>query len=852
MVTMAWRSLRSRWAAAAASVLAVMLGAALSVAALSIGASAASQDAGVAQRQWQLRDADAVVRRDGSIKTGTGLAMSLNEQPRLSAGDLTAIRGVPGVRSVSAEASFPVYVLAPEPAADDGPVRSWGHSWLTAVADPVRLTAGTAPARDDDLVVDAVVARDRGLTVGGRVRVLTTQGIREFRLAGIVARAGEQAEQAVFLTPAAARELGGPPMTALITTTGGASLPAVARAVEAAVPGARVLTGAAKGRAVTADPERAGMAGGMGQFIGTMSGCALLITVLVISSMLSISVAQRRRELAMLLAVGATPGRVRTLILGEAALIGVLGGALGAVLGAGLAAAGLRLFIRAGLMPEGLPLVLDGWSLLAGVGIATVTAVAAGAVPAWRAARLAPSQALRVVDEQPRRIGRVRRVLGVCSLALALIMLAAALVLHAPVNSLSGAIAISLGFTAAPFLVLAAGLLGPLILGGLLRLAGPVLRRGFGGFMAARGIQADLRRAVSLATPLMLMVGVACLLLFQDWATFAGKTRNYAERLSAELVVAGPHMVGVPSVLQARAERIPGVAAASGTVSSWVYVEGSGSSAPPNMEAMGIQPSAVAGVLDLPVAQGEWGRFTDAGIAVSTYTAADRNWKLGQRVSYLLPDGSPAEATVDVVYRSDSTFAGVLVPRSVLLPHLHEQFDTAVYVKLRPDADRAAVQAELSRAVASMPGIQVQDRAAHLRTLAAQSSGDNWIVYLFVLLIAGYAGVGAINVLVGATVGQGRAFALLRLAGAQTRHVLAWVSVEALFAVLAGILQGTAIAAVVLLSYGYLLTDGFWLPFPPGQYLLICGVALLVGLVGVLAPARLAMRARPLEANATG
>ncbi|GAA2512817.1 ABC transporter permease [Pilimelia columellifera] len=843
MVLMAWRSLRSRWVATLASLLAVVVGTALVVAALVVGASAEAGGAAQAQRQWRLDGADLVVRVGASLETSAGLAVALNERPRLSEAQLVAVAGVPGVGDLALDAGFSAFVVHNGTHVGNGAVRSWGHSWATAVADPVRLTSGAAPQGRDEVAVDEAVARAAGRSVGDRIDVLTATGVHQYRLSGIVARAGQESAYAVFFDNSTAAELGGAPTVGLVRLDPGASAADVTRRIRASVPGVEVLSGADKGATMLGPTETEALAGGMGQFIGTMSACALLITVFVIASTLSLSVAQRRRELAMLRAVGASPGRVRRLVLGEAALLGIVGGLLGALAGVALAAAGLRLFAGAGLMPEGLPLAGVPSGVLAGLAAAGLTTIVAGSLPAWRASQVAPSEALRAVYAPPRRLGAARTVLGVVSAAVGVLLLVTSAVLQSPVNTLKGAIATSLIFTAAPFLVLGASLLGPVTVGVLLRLAAPVLGRTAGGFLAARSIAADRRRAVGLATPLMLMVAVACVLLFQDWATFAGKSRNYEQRLAAELVVAGPHMLGVPSVVEQRVATVPHVAAASGTVSSWVYATSKGS-APPNVEALGVNPRTISEVLDLPTVSGSWKSFDNEAVAVSEATATERGWRPGVMIDYRLPDGVPAKATVAVVYRGDNTLAGMLVPRRVLLPHLRDQFDTAVYLRLRPGVEVAAARKTVSEKLADIPGAAVQNRSVHLDTMSQQSTGDNWIVYLFVAMLAGYAGIAAINALIGSSVGQAPLFAMARLAGAKTRHVLGWIGAEAGFAALSGVVQGTVIAAAVMISYGYLLTSELWLPFPGGQYLLICATALLVAAVGALAPARLAVSAQ--------
>src|SRR5690606_17773045 len=72
-------------------------------------------------------------------------------------------------------------------------------------------------------------------------------------------------------------------------------------------------------------------------FVLVFAGVALFVGTVVISNIFRVTIAQRTRELAVLRAIGATAGQVRTLMLAEAALISAFASLLGAVGGIGLA-----------------------------------------------------------------------------------------------------------------------------------------------------------------------------------------------------------------------------------------------------------------------------------------------------------------------------------------------------------------------------------------------------------------------------------------------------------------------------------------------------------------------------------
>lgn len=114
---------------------------------------------------------------------------------------------------------------------------------------------------------------------------------------------------------------------------------------------------------------------------------ATLIGGVVIMSLMLIAVSERRREIGVRRAVGATRGDILRQFLVEAALISALGGGVGVLLG--MAGA-----IVAAYQQQLPPAFL--WGAMAGaVGLATLIGLIFGLQPAWRAANVDPIQALR-------------------------------------------------------------------------------------------------------------------------------------------------------------------------------------------------------------------------------------------------------------------------------------------------------------------------------------------------------------------------------------------------------------------------------------------------------------------------
>lgn len=122
--------------------------------------------------------------------------------------------------------------------------------------------------------------------------------------------------------------------------------------------------------------------------VGAIGGVSLLVGAIGILTMMWIAVGERTNEIGLIRSIGATRRQVELVFLTEAAVLALLGGVLGISIGLGICA-----LLRAAV--PGLPVHTPMVFVVAAIAVSFATGVVSGVMPARRAARLDPVEALR-------------------------------------------------------------------------------------------------------------------------------------------------------------------------------------------------------------------------------------------------------------------------------------------------------------------------------------------------------------------------------------------------------------------------------------------------------------------------
>ncbi|MBK7875471.1 MAG: ABC transporter permease [Planctomycetes bacterium] len=303
--------------------------------------------------------------------------------------EVEAVADVTAVSPVVSGAGFAVRSEAKEPMVLQGvdPDR-----FLAILDLRPKIVAGRFDVAGDGVAIGSTLARDLDAVVGDRLRIETTEGREDVvTVTGIFTLGNEAVDRTWVLASLRHAQ-------SLYALPGGATT--LELKVSDVFEAERVATDLRDRTGLDADSWMtlneqllAGLAAQ--ERSKTMIQVLVVIAVaLGIASVLAVSVVQKSREIGILRAVGTTSRRVLAVFLIQGGVLGLAGSFLGFGLGALLA----KLFESTARRPDGTPdflVLLDAALFASATVLATVIGVLAATIPAWRAARIDPAQAIR-------------------------------------------------------------------------------------------------------------------------------------------------------------------------------------------------------------------------------------------------------------------------------------------------------------------------------------------------------------------------------------------------------------------------------------------------------------------------
>jgi putative ABC transport system permease protein len=838
---LAWSTIKARRGGFVAAFVALFCGAAV------ITASGVLLESGLRSGVTAERYAAATVVVGGrqELAETAGPSTPFAERVTLPAEMADRIGQVPGVQRAVAERSVDVTVLSAK-----GAVPVYAHGWSSAQLAPFTLTGGRKPEAPGEAVLDQGLAASAGLSTGDTTRIAVGAVPAEYRVVGLVSAPALVRQSAVFVTDDVAAVLSGRPdrITAVgVLAESTVDAGALADRITAAIGNVPLATytGSEIGDVEFLDVGQARSF--LTLLSGSLMGTIAMVVLFVVASTLGLSIQQRRRELAVLRAIAATPKQIHRMIRAEVLLVSATGGLLGCL--PGLAVAGfLRdAFAAAGVLPSDFALVYSPLPAVAALLLCVLGGLAAGYFAVRGLARANPVDALGEAAVEPKELGTKRRAFGVGFIAVGVVAGTVVPLVVPGVAGISGAAGSVL------LLMVGTALLGPHLMRIATATAAPVLNRGrISGYLAVANTRANARRLSGAVIPLALAVAMAAVQVFTITTADAAAADQVEAGVTADFVLSGQSGLA-PEVVDA-VRQVPGVRTALPVVQTQVVLSYPMLDDIENepFAAQGIAPEHVGSTMDLGVTSGSLNDVRGDAVALSTDAAGTAGVGIGDSVHAFLGDGAERDLKVVALYANGLGFGGVTASRDLLAEHTAGGFDDSILVSAADGADRAHVGTALGALATRYPGLRVLDRsafAAAQRDLRGQQSSTNLIGNGFLLL---YLVIAVVNTLVMATGARTREFAMLRLIGTNRRHVRRMMALEAGIVVGAATVIGTAVAVVPLIGIS-IATTGRVLPtVDPTVYGGIVLVTALIGFSSIVLATRSALRGRPVDVVGAG
>ncbi|WP_427890288.1 FtsX-like permease family protein [Kribbella sp. GL6] len=837
MLRLAVTTLRYRTAAFLAIFVAVLLGGAL----LSAAGGLLETGLRLNAPPQRLAAAPIVVTGDPAYHPpdGSGSA-ALPERHRVDPALLTQLTHTPGVEKAVPDRSFPA-ALTPAAGAggpsgrpgtastsgadgagatDPGAGVLAGHGWASAALTPYRLTDGHAP-RSGQVVLDERLV---GSSKPGEQETITVAGQpRTYTLAGTAVAEHQVDVPTVFLSdadvPAGIDAIG-------VFPADGTSLRDLVKRLDLPA-GVKAYTGDERGVA-----EFSGIATSLPLIImsGVFGGMVAVVMALVVSATIGLSVRQRRRELALLRASGATPRQVGKMVIAETMVVGVLGLVLGLLCGRIAGTWIFGMLADGGIVPPQLrfdqgPLPFAGAAVLTFAVLRLTVGFAAA-----RAARIRPIQALAEAAVPNVAVGRVRLLVGLV-FAGGTVAIALSTPFMGPANA--AAIGGPAGLTGS----IAVAVLAPLVIQRALipRITRLVEKRGTSGTLAVINLRVRAVQFGAILVPITIATAIAIGNIYSQTTQQQAAVDAFTENLDGDVVITST-TGGIPASLTTAARTMPGVTKVSELVRSkgWIEAPYDKSHTSDAWPLLGLSGPVYKG----KVKKGSLDDLTGNTIAIPPGTAKKLKVDVGSELGVRLGDAALVKLKVVALAEGPSGYESLLLPAQLLAAHTTTGLPNQLLLKT------SNKKLDLSQ----WPGTSISGRSGLADGLDTGLGVDAWIGYLLAAIAVAYTAIASINTIAVAVLDRRREFGLQRLTGSTRREVSRMLGLEGLLIAALGLVAGLVTAAFTVFPIA-VATRGWPIPSGPAWILLAwVAVVLLLVLPTTAITGRIAMRTKPMDA----
>ncbi|HSE29802.1 MAG TPA: ABC transporter permease [Candidatus Saccharimonadales bacterium] len=649
-----------------------------------------------------------------------------------------------------------------------GSTNQIGHGWASAEFGPYKLVAGEAPDELREIVVQDNLAK-----VGDTLEVLTEVGPELYTVSGLVNKV--DFESPIFFSDNQAQKIS-PQVSAIVSDAG------VSHLQQIVGQDARVLTGADKSLADLSSEQGKKQILSVQILLGISGGFAIFLALCSIASTFAFTGISRQQEFATLRALGATPQQVRTMVIFETFLLGVVCAVAGTVVGILVAPVFSNWLVVSNITPSWFSININILPIIAAVVLGVCIAIAGAYRSSRQAGSTSPIAALQDASTNSKPISKSRIIWAWVILVCTVAALAWVAVLQPHIAAIPQ---IYLGLLMMPVLVII--LFAPLLARPIVKIITLPIKNSQNALatLACENSLTSIRRTVSLAIPVVLLMGLFICFQSATNTIIAAQTDRNASDIKSQYIITANSSAGFSDNAILQMQSLPSVTVAPVASTTIYSLTEDGLE---ELDAKAIDPSQIEQNLNISISSGSLADLSKSTVIVTP----DLEKNVGDQVDIWLDNGDKLTLTVAAI--AQKHFAGG--PEAFLdLSNIADKNPRQLLVN--------ANSIEQIQSLAEQNGGQMlakQQWAQQQKNQNLQAGQTGLILTLSIIGI--YGAIVLFNSSLMASTERAKYVKSLRLLGATNAQIYKTISLEAVVAVVIGVVMA-ALAVFIGLTGQY-------------------------------------------------